>query len=128
MESFNNQPGTPPENIIEYGVREENEFWLDDKMVLENKEAITDFFGDNRETWYKDLLAFKSIEGGRISLDSQEPFDVDLPDDRVDDLPPLEPNKITPLRAKQIALFFESNKGARVAFLETIAKEEPEQS
>lgn len=101
-------------------------FPIDVETILQNKEKVTDFFGDHRNTWYKDLVQFKSPTGGGASLDSWEKYDIDLPVEQQVDLPPLNPEKINDERAKIISLFFKQNEGAQAAFLKYVGVEEGE--
>ena len=94
-------------------------FDLSSKLIIDNKDLVTDFFGDNKD-WYTLLL-----QGGstykKISLDTQKEYDKDLADDYLTttstDLPPLDPEKITEERAKHIIAFFEENEKAKEAFM-----------
>jgi hypothetical protein len=75
-------------------------FDLSEETILNAKEVVTDFFGDNRE-WYKKLLA-GGATFGRVPLDSHEDFE----GENDEDFPPLDPQRITEGRAKNIARFF----------------------
>ena len=97
----------------------ENGFTLTKDFILANKVVVTDFFGDNRETWYKKLREGGATFSG-TALESQDPFDEDIENDEDEkkDLPPLDPERITEGRAENISKFFEENKDAAQAFLE----------
>lgn len=86
-------------------------------FILGNKEIVTDFFGDNRTTWYAKLL-----QGGstflKTSLDSQDEYDEGTTEEMTPDAPPLEPERVTPERAKNIEAFFVAYPEARDAFQE----------
>lgn len=81
-------------------------------FIIENKEITADFFGDNRN-WYQKLK-----KGGtlylRTSLDTQESWD----NDGEEDIPPVDPARITDHRAMSIKAFFEEYPEAKKAFLE----------
>lgn len=87
------------------------------EYILANKEVITDFFGDNRK-WYQ-ILVKGGMKFGKTSLDSQEEYDVDLPDPEFEadrDLPPLDEKKLTEARAVNVSKFFEEYPEAQAAF------------
>ncbi len=88
---------------------------LTKETVLTNREKVVDFFGDNR-AWYEKLLA-GGQRFGRTSLDSQKEFDADGKGDE-DDLPPLDPSRITEERAVTILSFFQEYPEAQKAFTE----------
>jgi hypothetical protein len=78
---------------------------------LKNREKVVDFFGDNRETWYKKLLS-GGTTFSKVSLDSHQEYDGDE-----NDLPPLDPLRITEERAGSIAKFFAAYPEANEAFV-----------
>ena len=87
------------------------------ECILANKDVVTDFFGDNRK-WYQ-MLVRGGAKFGKTSLDSQEEYDVDLPDPELEadrDLPPLDEKKLTEARAVHVSKFFEEYPEALVAF------------
>lgn len=88
-------------------------FAVTPEIIIENRELVTDFFGDNR-SWYESLKNGGQTYG-RTFLDSQEDFNVDGNGDDMD-LPPLEPAKITQERAKSIAAFLKETPDAQMAF------------
>lgn len=92
----------------------ENGFTIDPSFILGNKEAVVDFFGDNRK-WYEQLL-----KGGstyvRTSLDSQEIVEGEDSNGE-NDLPPLDEKRVTDGRAETISKFFTEVPGAKDAFI-----------
>lgn len=99
------------EHMTQQGFEGEK-FQITREFIVDNKENITDFFGDNRHSWYKKLLAGGSTFT-RTSLDSQESFEGED-----DDLPPLDPERITENRAENIAKFFVEYPDAFQSFLQ----------
>jgi hypothetical protein len=99
------------EHMTQQGFEGEK-FQITPGFIVDNKDNVTDFFGDNRESWYKKLLA-GGITFPRTSLDSQESFEGED-----DDLPPLDPKRITENRAENIAKFFAEYPDAFQSFLE----------
>ncbi len=94
------------------------------ESILYNREVVTDFFGDNRETYA--LLKKPTATRPSLALETKEliPHDEDREkneeEQRVmptDDLP-LDPSQITQERAKHIADFFREYPTALSDYLE----------
>lgn len=94
---------------------EEEGFQIGTSYILEHKEGVVDFFGDNRG-WYLRLLAGGSTYK-RTSLDSQRDFE----GEGDADLPPLEPERVI-ARVDDIARFFGEYKDAKRDFLEYMTR------
>ena len=77
---------------------------------------MIDFFTKNRD-WYQKLQNGGSTYGS-TSLDTNKAYDVDGKNPDENDLPPLEPTKITQERADKISHFFKEYPAAKVAFME----------
>lgn len=97
---------------------QENGFEITSDLVEKNKVLVTDFFGDNRN-WYEKLNRGGSTYG-KTSLNSTEPFDVDLADDDKNfsdvDQAPLDPERIVGDRLKNIVNFFAEYQQAQEEF------------
>jgi hypothetical protein len=90
-------------------------FEISTAFILENKEMVTDFFGDNRH-WYAKLLT-SGQKYSSTSLDSQDDIHEDPNGNGEDEIRPLDPAKITEGRAENISKFFEEWKDARDDFV-----------
>lgn len=90
-------------------------FEVSKELILENKETVTDFFGDNRH-WYAELLT-SGKKYSSTSLDSQDDIHEDPHGNGEDEIRPLNPAKITEGRSEHIANFFEERKDARDDFI-----------
>jgi hypothetical protein len=107
-----------PENAPQQANLEGEVFGITPRVIVDNKEMFTDFFGDNR-AWYKQLLLGGSTFS-RTSLDITEMLaddtnpEVQMPKEQL----PLDPDRITTARAASIASFFEVYPAALVDFLE----------
>jgi hypothetical protein len=94
-------------------------FGVTPDTILNNKEVVVDFFGDNREKWYK-LLSRSGVIHKKVILSSNEelPSETDptvaMPTQQL----PFDPSVITAERAKSIADFFSEYPAALVDFLE----------
>ncbi len=84
-------------------------------FILENKDTVTDFFGDNRH-WYTKLLTSGQMYS-KVSLDSTEEINADPKGGDAPEIPPLDPTKITEGRAESISKFFEEWKDAKDDFI-----------
>ena len=93
-------------------------FDISSAFILENKETVTDFFGDNRH-WYAKLLA-----GGqrysKVSLDDNKvssEINEDPNGNGEAEIVSLDPTRITEGRAENIVRFFEEWKDAKEDFI-----------
>lgn len=92
------------------------QFNISEDLIKRNNEIVTDFFG-NKRNWYEKLKQGGQTYG-RTSLDSSNNYDEDGKNPDENDLPPLDPSKITEERAKSIAAFFRETPEAKKAFEE----------
>ncbi len=92
-------------------------FNIGTSYILDNKESVADFFGDNRG-WYLKLVGGGSTYG-RVSIDSQ----ADYEGVNDEDVPPLDPERINETRAKSIASFFVEYPDAKALFIEYSKKD-----
>jgi hypothetical protein len=83
-------------------------------FITENKEIISDFFGDHRDV-YDQLVAFSKNKGAEISLHSQ---DIGFESEDDDVYSPLDPVRITQERAAIISDFFTENPSLSALFME----------
>lgn len=95
------------------------QFDINVELVKSNAEIVTDFFGDNRK-WYEQLKNGGQMYG-KVSLTSSNEYDEDDKNPDENDLPPLDPSKITEERAKSITAFFRETPEAKKAFEEYFA-------
>lgn len=93
-----------------------DQFDINEEIIIRNALIVADFFGSKRN-WYEKLK-----HGGqtysRTSLDSSNNYDEDGMNPDENDLPPLDPSKITGEKAKNIAAFFRETPEAKKAFEE----------
>lgn len=101
-------------------------FEVSGDFVIEHKEQIVDFFGDNRD-WYKKLVQGNTnraydISTSKTSMEVTRPKNlVWLHDEKAlaidEDNPPLDPLLINEGKAESIAKFFHEWKEARDDFI-----------
>ena len=86
-------------------------------MDISNREAVVDFFGDNRTLY--DRLVRGGATYPRTFLTSEDSFDTDLRSDDPsnEDLLPLDPSRINEGRAENIVKFFEEYPDAKESFI-----------
>jgi hypothetical protein len=89
-------------------------FEISKDFILNNKETVTDFFGDNRQ-WYAKLLT-SGQKYTKVSLDGSE-INEDPNGDGTEEIPPLDPQRITEGRAENISKFFEEWKEVKEDFI-----------
>ncbi len=95
---------------------------IDAYFVLNNRNIITNFFGDRRKTWYKKLSEDGGITFGRVGLEDRDPKLLEKLEGE-DDLLPLDHTRIDGLRVKNIIAFFEEFPEAKKDLLEYMSKE-----
>lgn len=113
-------------NTIEQRQYEGEGFVLSSSFILEQAELVTDFFGDNRDWYYK--LQNGGSTYGKVSLHSAEAYDIDGKNPDENDLPPLDPAKITQERAETIRLFFKVYPAAKEAFMDYYNKQKSKEA
>ncbi len=112
------------ENAPRQSIPEGEGFEITPDFLLANKEVVTDFFGDNRQTYA--LLKKSSATRPSVALETKELLAHDEDGGKseeqqrtmpIDDLP-LDPSLITQERAKHVADFFRENPLALNKFLQ----------
>lgn len=97
---------------------QEQDIAIDRKYILTHQDTVLDFFGDNRETWYRKLNT-PGIKYSKVSLDDTDAALNIMPgeEEGADDFLPLSMLKLRD-KVDSIVAFFEEFPGAKEALKE----------
>jgi hypothetical protein len=103
---------------------EEEGFDISKEFILDNKETVVDFFGDNRR-WY-DKLHTSTLVYSKVNLDYKGELNEDPKGGGATEIAPVDPLKISDGRAENISKFFQEWKEAKRDFIEYYKHEKRE--